>query len=111
MTASFDLEVPTSVNVIRRVVKSIARFLDDDDRDVTVIGHTDNRSLRSSTRFVDNWDLSDARAEAVAALLRSTTQGRSQIDHLGRAATDPIADNNTPEGQARNRRVEIVVRK
>src|SRR5262249_7713601 len=59
-------------------------------------------------RFSSNWELSKARAESVARLLAVRVDpGRLAIDGLG--DTQPIAPNDTPKGQARNRRAEIVL--
>jgi len=49
------------------------------------------------------------RAEAVSAYLVSTGVDAAKLRELGRGETDPIASNDTKEGQAENRRVEIVV--
>jgi type VI secretion system protein ImpK len=72
-----------------------------------VIGHTDNVPIRT-LRFSSNWELSKARAESVARLLAARVDpGRLAVDGVG--DTDPIAPNDTPKGQARNRRVEIIL--
>ena len=69
-----------------------------------IIGHTD------SVGDADyNIGLSKRRAEAVAAYLASTGVAASKLRVLGRGETDPIVSNDTKEGQAENRRVEIVV--
>lgn len=69
-----------------------------------IIGHTD------SVGDADyNIGLSKRRAEAVAAYLASTGVDSAKLRILGRGETDPIASNDTKEGQAENRRVEIVV--
>jgi len=74
---------------------------------VDVIGHTDNVPIRT-LRFSSNWELSKARAESVARLLAARVDPRRlAIDGVG--DTDPIAPNDTPKGQARNRRVEIIL--
>ncbi len=74
---------------------------------VQVIGHTDNRPIHS-IRFQSNWHLSLERARSVSQLLaRYLPAVRISAD--GRAETEPIASNDTPEGRARNRRVEITL--
>jgi type VI secretion system protein ImpK len=74
---------------------------------IEVVGHTDNVPIRT-LRFPSNWELSRARAEAVARLLAARVPAE-RIRAEGRAESEPIAPNDTPDGRARNRRVEIVV--
>ena len=75
---------------------------------VTVRGHTDDRPIRS-IRFPSNWHLSQARAEAVAQLLRPALGAGFTVRTEGRADSEPVAGNDTPQGRANNRRVEIIV--
>jgi type VI secretion system protein ImpK len=74
---------------------------------VTVTGHTDNQPIRS-LRFPSNWHLSKARADAVKALLAAGLPS-ARIVAEGRADSEPVAPNATPEGRARNRRVEVML--
>lgn len=69
---------------------------------VRVIGHAD-----SSGSDAYNQDLSRRRAEAVARFLQSQGVAPERLEALGRGETQPVADNETEEGRARNRRVEI----
>lgn len=74
---------------------------------VEIEGHTDNVPM-SSGRFADNDELSSARALSVFHYLIDTTSlNPTYIKHSGRGEYAPIADNSTPEGRAKNRRVEI----
>ena|SRR5688572_22292836 len=73
---------------------------------IRVEGHTDD-TPPSAGRFPTNWELSAARAGATAHLLADLGVEADTIYAVGHAATRPIADNNTPEGKTRNRRVEI----
>ncbi len=80
----------------------------DSYRQLRIEGHTDNVPI-TSANFEDNWALSMARA---ASVLRFISDG-TIIDETkffagGYGETRPIADNNTEEGKARNRRVDIV---
>jgi type VI secretion system protein ImpK len=74
---------------------------------VEVIGYTDNQPIRT-LRFPSNWELSKARAESVARLIAARIPG-SRIVSDGRGEADPVAPNDTPQGRAKNRRVEITV--
>ncbi len=76
---------------------------------IDIEGHTDNVPIHNS-RFEDNNVLSMYRALSVADYLRETTSLKpGNIKSSGRGAYAPIADNGTPQGRAKNRRVEIKV--
>lgn len=80
-----------------------------DQNIVEVEGHTDNVPIHSS-KYEDNNVLSMYRALTVADYLRETTSiNPAYIKSSGRGEYVPIADNSTPEGRARNRRVEIKI--
>ncbi len=72
-----------------------------------VVGYTDNVPIRT-IQFPSNWHLSEARAKAVGDIL-SAFAGPGAILTEGRADSDPIAGNDTPEGREMNRRTEILV--
>ncbi len=78
---------------------------------VTVVGHTDSIPVQRTNPFQSNQGLSEARALTIARLLEEAGVPSDLISHEGRAATEPIADNGTRSGRARNRRVEIVIEK
>lgn len=76
---------------------------------IDIEGHTDNVPIHSS-KFESNDVLSMYRALDVANLIRdNSTLDPGHIISTGRGDYDPVADNSTPEGRARNRRVEIKV--
>ena len=75
---------------------------------VRVEGHSDNLPIAFSDVFRSNWDLSSARASAVTnLLLADPTLADVQFSVVGFADTVPIASNETPEGRAQNRRIDI----
>jgi chemotaxis protein MotB len=77
---------------------------------VTIEGHTDDVPLGFGSRYRSNWDLSAARAAAVADyLLNGDYVEAGKLNVLGLAETRPIADNSTLTGRAGNRRIEIIV--
>ncbi|MHC9236927.1 type IVB secretion system protein IcmH/DotU [Pseudooceanicola sp. 502str34] len=78
---------------------------------VRVVGHTDSIPVQTSNPFKSNQGLSEARAKTIADMLRSLGVPAELVTSEGRAAEDPIADNGTRDGRARNRRVEVVVQK
>ena len=77
---------------------------------IVIEGHTDDVPLSGHNRFRSNWDLSGARAGAVADYL-SERGGvpRERLMVRGMADTKPVAANDTREGRAKNRRIEILV--
>jgi type VI secretion system protein ImpK len=90
--------------VVARVAEAIRRL----PGPVLVVGHTDDQPIHS-IRFSDNFALSRARAERVAALLRARVDAAGRVQVNGVGSTRPrYRPENTPENRARNRRVEIV---
>lgn len=72
---------------------------------VEVIGHTDNTGSAAY-----NQDLSQRRAVAVSQVLRDNGVPGGRLSAYGRGEDQPVASNLTPEGRAKNRRVEIIIR-
>jgi len=76
---------------------------------IRVEGHTDNVPINNS-RFPSNWELSTARATVVVCHLIQTYNLRAEVlSAAGYAENRPIASNDTLEGKARNRRVDLVI--
>ena len=74
---------------------------------IEIEGHTDNVPI-SSSQYASNEELSSARALSVFYyLLDNTTLNPVNLKHAGMGQRVPIADNSTPEGRSKNRRVEI----
>jgi chemotaxis protein MotB len=79
------------------------------DVTVTVEGHTDNKPMNGE-KIKDNWDLSVLRATSIVRIM--TEDGKmsaKRVTASGRAANAPIADNESAEGRAKNRRTEIIL--
>lgn len=92
------------------MLEKIAKELDTEPSLIVVVGHTDASPIFSA-RFPSNWHLSEERAKNVAEVLTSfSPQLQKRISSEGRAATEPIAANDTAEGRARNRRIDIQIR-
>ncbi|MBW8756434.1 MAG: type IVB secretion system protein IcmH/DotU [Burkholderiales bacterium] len=91
------------------VINRIAQAINQVPGVVTVSGHTDNQPTKRSLRFPSNYELSLERARGVATLLGQTVRNHT-IKAEGLADSKPIAPNTTPDGRARNRRVEITLR-
>lgn len=78
------------------------------NRQIYVIGHTDNVPIRS--RHSSNWELSTARATAaVRHLTEKAGVDPRMLAAVGYGEHHPVADNSTAEGRARNRRIAIVI--
>jgi len=96
---------PATYSSLQKVATAICQL----PNPVRLEGHTDAIPIHT-VRFRSNWDLSAARAIAVLDLL--TTRFNVPVERLavaGYAETIPIAANDTDEGRARNRRVDIVI--
>jgi chemotaxis protein MotB len=76
-----------------------------------VAGHTDNEPITTATKkkFPTNWELSTARAIAVVKLLVADGVDAGTLSAAGYGPYDPIAPNAAPDGQAKNRRIEITL--
>lgn len=86
-------------------------YLKDSKMGIVIKGHTDNKPI-SNIIFPSNWELSMARAGSVARyLIKRWKVPDYRIVTAGYADTMPVASNETEEGRALNRRVEIWVLK
>ncbi|OGR41916.1 MAG: hypothetical protein A2X35_11445 [Elusimicrobia bacterium GWA2_61_42] len=95
----------TSSEVLGAVAKVVVRL----PNDIIVEGHTDNVPVKSGD-YATNWELSAARADAVVTLMA----GRYAVPEQRLIAAAygehrPAASNATPQGRARNRRIEIII--
>lgn len=72
-----------------------------------IVGHTDTTSIKG---IADNWSLSTERALAVVRVLEDLYNiNPRRLIAAGRSKFNPIASNDTPEGKAKNRRIEIII--
>ena len=87
------------------VIRQIAMALEESDKRINIIGHTDSDGDDNS-----NLALSEKRAQAVKdALVRDYGVDGGRMDVKGKGESDPVAENTSPEGKAANRRVEFVL--
>ncbi len=90
-------------------MKKLAELIGPLPNPIQLEGHTDSIPIHNG-RFNSNWELSCARGIAVLETLCGTFQlPRQRFSVVGRADTLPVADNSTPDGRARNRRVDVVI--
>ncbi|NOZ09058.1 MAG: flagellar motor protein MotB [FCB group bacterium] len=88
----------------------IAEMLKQFDYHIQVEGHTDSVPI-SGKQFKSNWELSANRACEIVRYLISKGIPPEKLSAEGFAEFRPVADNSTPEGRAKNRRVEIVYKR
>jgi len=93
------------------ILDKIANILKKLPNDLRVEGHTDNVPINSAL-FPSNWHLSVARALNTAYfLIQNKNLSPDKVSIVGYSEYKPIASNETPEGRATNRRVDIVILK
>jgi type VI secretion system protein ImpK len=105
---TFDRGQAIVKDPFRPLAAKIAALLDKEPGRIRVVGHTDNTPIKT-VRFPSNWQLSVERAKAVAELLKHGLAKPDRIDVEGKGPDVPIATNATPEGRAKNRRVEVMI--
>ncbi len=97
------------------VLAKLSRIINEVPNFVRVEGHTDNGTPSIPTkeeRFESNWDLSAARSiNVIKYLVKENNVEPKKLSAVAFGETRPIDDNNTPEGRAYNRRVDIVLLK
>ncbi|EWH01296.1 OmpA/MotB family protein [Halomonas sp. BC04] len=93
----------------REVLGSLREVLGAFEGDVSVEGHTDSIPI-ATARFPSNWELSSARAIAVLRYLAELGVGIERLRAVGYAETRPLESNDTAEGRAMNRRVELLLK-
>lgn len=95
-----------AVPILKQVGLLLQRFA---EGNIQIEGHTDNVPM-SGSKYSNNNELSQGRALSIFNFLaENTTLDPAMIIHAGRGEYVPVADNGTPEGRARNRRVEIKI--
>ena len=92
------------------LLEKLTPLIEDKSRDVRIEGHTDNVPLKSSSKYRDNWELSTARATSVASyIIDNNIVEPKKISVSGYSEYKPIAENDSAENKAKNRRVDIVL--
>ncbi|MFN9450160.1 MAG: type VI secretion system protein TssL, long form [Rubrivivax sp.] len=107
--AAFDSGSAVPRRDAQQLMARIAEELDKVDGQVMVVGHTDNVPLRTLAHE-NNYELSRDRARWVAQMIRGRLKQPDRVRDDGRGEAEPVADNKTAEGRAKNRRVEITLR-
>ncbi len=95
----------------RQAVVQLGNVLADNSEIAVLIeGHTDNVPYKGNSQLSGNWDLSTKRATAIVNILRENAAIIPEnLTAAGRGEYAPIATNDTPEGRAKNRRIEVIL--
>lgn len=95
----------------RKAVQQLGQVLaQNTDIAVLIEGHTDNVPYGGSGQLTDNWDLSTKRATSIVQILRENSGIDPQnLTAAGRGEYAPVASNDTSDGKARNRRIEVIL--
>jgi chemotaxis protein MotB len=96
---------PQTLTTLRQIAASLSHT----PYDLRIEGHTDNIPIHND-EFNSNWELSTARATSIARLLLALKAiPADKLSAAGYAEFHPVAGNDTAEGRAQNRRVDLVV--
>ncbi len=99
---------PQGRALLRSLVAPLKVFLDDRDQMLMISGFTDDKPIRGAHRnFQDNWELSAQRALTVTRVLIQEGMPNSLVFAAAFGEQSPIASNETEQGRAQNRRVEM----
>lgn len=95
----------------KRAVEQLGSVLADNPEIAILIeGHTDNVPYKGNSQLSGNWDLSTKRATAIVNILQSSSKIKAEnLTAAGRGEHAPIASNETTEGKAKNRRIEVIL--
>lgn len=97
----------------KKAVELVGKVLGDNpDLSVLIEGHTDNDKITGtlSGGIENNWDLSTKRATAIVNILTSNPKvNKSNLTAAGRSEFAPLMSNESAEGKAKNRRIEIIL--
>ncbi len=91
-----------------KLLAAVATALRAEPGPIQAVGYTDNQPI-STVQFPSNFQLSAARAQSVRTALGRLLGDAKRVSSEGRADSDPVATNATPEGRDQNRRVDLVL--
>ena len=109
MFPSGGWQVPSTVPVLDKMMSTLSKL---QNTEIVVGGYTDNEPVGAELKakgVSSNLDLSAERAVSIANYLSSHGVKADLISAHAFGETDPVASNDTPEGQAKNRRVDILL--
>lgn len=99
---------PVGLTVLQKVIDILKTVK---DKAIRIEGHTDNVLISSSLakRYPTNWELSAARAINVTRYLQEQGLDPSMLSAVAYGQYHPVSQNDTDEGRAKNRRIEIIL--
>src|SRR6516162_9010235 len=109
MFPSGDWQLPTSAVLLDKMLPTLSKF---QTTKIIVRGYTDNMPIAQPLQaagVTDNLDLSARRAMSVVRYLVAHGVNPNLLSAQAFGATNPVASNDTPDGRAKNRRVEIML--
>jgi len=93
----------------KALIAKLSKDAIDQNSSLTITGHTDNVPI-ANFKYSDNWELAAARASSVARSVQNAgIIGGDRIKIVSQGENSPVADNNTPAGREKNRRIEIEI--
>ena len=93
----------------KAILDKVANILTKNEKQIKIEGHSDNVPIKNS-QFSSNWELSSARASNIVEyLINEKKMDKTRFTILSHADNVPVEQNSTPEGRAKNRRVDIVI--
>ena len=101
-----------NIEATRDILLRLGTFLTSDElrgRKFRIEGHTDATDVDPAGPWEDNWQLSVERSRAVLRYIAALGVDERRFQIAGFADTMPVSTNDTPEGRANNRRVDIVI--
>ena len=97
---------PEAIEIMNRIAKVNA----DGTSDIKVSGHTDDVPLIFGSNYRDNWDLAAARsASVVQAFAANGVISEDRLEAISFGESRPVESNDSAEGRAKNRRIEIEI--
>jgi len=104
-SGSADL-TPEAIEIMNRIAEVNA----EGNSDIKVSGHTDDVPLIFGSNYRDNWDLAAARsASVVQAFASNGVISEERLEAISYGESRPVESNETPDGRAKNRRIEIEI--
>ena len=96
----------------RELIVELVQEINQQPYQIAVLGFTDNVPVgpKLAERYPSNWELAGARAASVVRVMQEEGVPASQLIAISRGETGPIASNDTAEGRAENRRIDVRIR-